>query len=430
MPEGKPASEWTHGWRLALPPPRDCQSGMPRSAGRSPISRRAWLGRLAQSSLACSLLGASASLRGAEGVTAPATATAEAPLPALKFPGPWRFHLPKASIILVSDQQLEDLTDPDREVDLSLSSTPNRTTLRKFCREQQAAGVRTVIVAFDEFWSQYRPGQGGKPRQFTPDTPGYLDRISRIGQVLRSHNLGMELSLLSPLELGPGYTQATGESGRWVHFREGWRDPRTGEYVVELWEQRRWTNNKGTIEPLRAGVRAFAFRERRLGGTRFYAVDPGDIVELTQAPEITAFDPADAKAHQRRSRFTVGAIFNTAGPRDRVLVVVSYTTPGTRLLQSQGACPFSRSWCPLSRKAGSLWTVYTPTKSTSRATGGILIIMMKASSRSAISPRRSRAGSPNCTGPNSPISNAGSSISASDSIPSFQVCNPTPSRST
>ncbi|MCC7377140.1 MAG: hypothetical protein IT581_20935 [Verrucomicrobiales bacterium] len=295
---------------------------MPTSPGRSSLSRRDWLGRMAQSSLACSLLGSSASLLGA----AEAIAPSPAPTPALKFTGPWRFHLPKASIILVSDQQLEDLTDPDREVDLSLSSTPNRTTLRKFCRDQQAAGVRTVIVAFDEFWSQYRPGQAGKPRQFMPDTQGYLDRISRIGQVLRAHNLGMELSLLSPLELGRGFTEATGESGRWVHYREGWRDPRTGEYVVEMWEQTRWTNNKGTIEPVRAGVRAFAFRERRVGGTRFYAVDPGDIVELNQAPEITAFDAEDPKAHQRRLRVH-GRGDLQAGPRDRVLVVVSYTTP-------------------------------------------------------------------------------------------------------
>ncbi|MBL9138954.1 MAG: hypothetical protein JNK85_24005 [Verrucomicrobiales bacterium] len=253
-------------------------------------------------------------------------APAPSPNPTLRFPGPWRFHLPKASIILVSDQQLEDLTDPDREVDLSLSATPNRTTLRKFCQSQKAAGVRTVIVAFDEFWSQYRPGQGGKPRQFTPDTGGYLERIARIGKVLRDHGLGLELSLLSPLELGPGYAQATGESGRWVHYREGWRDPRTGEYEVGLWEQRRWTNNKGTIEPVRLGVRVFAFRERRIGRTRFYAVEPSDILELKEPPEITAFDPEDPRSHQRRLRIRGRGDLN-AGLRDRVLVSVSYRTP-------------------------------------------------------------------------------------------------------
>lgn len=286
-------------------------------------SRRDWLKGAARASAACAVLGRAFPLRAAQEA---ASVPPNAPGQALGFAGPWRFHLPKASIILVSDQQLEDLTDPDREVDLSLSATPNRTTLRKFCQAQKAAGVRTVIVAFDEFWSQYRPGQGGKPREFTPDTDGYLSRIARIGKVLRDHGLGMELSLLSPLELGPGYTQATGESGRWVHYRETWRDPRTGEYEVGLWEQRRWTNNKGTIEPVRLGVRAFAFRERRVGRTRFYAVDPTDIVELQESPEITAFDPENPGAHQRRLRIR-GRGDAQAGPRDRVLVVVSYRTP-------------------------------------------------------------------------------------------------------
>ena len=42
----------------------------------------------------------------------------------IQFPAQWSFLLPKASIILVSDQQLDELTDPDKEIDLSLSSAP------------------------------------------------------------------------------------------------------------------------------------------------------------------------------------------------------------------------------------------------------------------------------------------------------------------
>lgn len=240
------------------------------------------------------------------------------------FPGPWQFQLPKGGIILVSDQQLEDLTDPDKEVDLSLSRTPNRTTLRKVCEQQQAAGARTLILAFDEFWSQYRPGQGGKPRQFTPDTEAYLDRISKISQTLKQYGLGLELSLLSPLEIGPGYARQTGESGRWVQFREGWRDPKTGRYSVSLWEQLRWTNNKGTIELQRTGVRAFAFREWRIGRTGFYAVPPAEIVELRQPPQI---EPAEASRTKSRRLTIRGSGDANVGPKDRVLVVVSYTVP-------------------------------------------------------------------------------------------------------
>ena len=208
--------------------------------------------------------------------------------------------MPKARIILVSDQQLEDLQDPDKEVDLSLSSTPNLTTLRKVCERAKAQGARTVILAFDEFWSQYRKGQGGKPRQLMPDTEDYIQRLAKISQTLKSYGLGLELSLLSPLEIGRGYQQKTGESGRWVQYREGYRDPATGRFTVSLWEQRRWTNNKGTIELKRTGVRVFAFREHRVGGTSFYAVDPADIVELKAAPEIEVDESAQPSTHARR----------------------------------------------------------------------------------------------------------------------------------
>ncbi len=209
-----------------------------------------------------------------------AAADAAPPDPVLKFPGPWGFALPKGGIILVSDSQLEDLQDPDKVVDLSLSGTPNPTTLRKICEQTKAGGGKTVILAFDEFWSQYRKGQGGKPRQLTPDTGAYVQRLARLSETLKTFGLGFELSLLSPLEIGPGYVSATGEAGRWVQYREGYRDPETGKYTVSLWEQRRWTNNKGTIELRRTGVRVFAFREQRVGGTAFYAVNPADIVEL------------------------------------------------------------------------------------------------------------------------------------------------------
>src|SRR5208337_2795683 len=105
----------------------------------------------------------------------------------LTFPGPWRFMIPKSAIILVSDQQLEDLQDPDKEVDLSVSSAPNATSLRKVCEQAKAQGARTVILAFEEFWSQYRKGQGGKPRRLLPDTDAYIQRLEKISQTLKQY---------------------------------------------------------------------------------------------------------------------------------------------------------------------------------------------------------------------------------------------------
>jgi len=255
---------------------------------------------------------------------------ANPPDPLLTFPGPWSFGLPKDWIILVSDQQLEELQDPDREVDLSLSAAPNRTTLRRVCERAKSRGARTVILAFDQFWAQYRPGQGNQPRRLMPDTDEYIQHIARISETLKAHGLGLELSLLSPLELGPGYLQRTGEQGRWVQYREGLRDPETGRYEVQLWEHRRWTNNKGSIEVRREGVRVFAFKEKRIGGTPYFAVAPGDIVELHAPPMVEEWTGARIEAGPSFAarRLTVrGQGDAPAGPRDRVLAVVSYRTP-------------------------------------------------------------------------------------------------------
>lgn len=282
------------------------------------LSRREFVSRLAQMGVAVS-----ASLPLVKAVAAESTGR---PDPVIRFPAQWSFLLPKGSIILVSDQQLDELTDPDKEIDLSLSSTPNKTTLRRICEQHKAAGTKTLIVAFDEFWSQYRAGQGGKPRVFTPDVPEYIERIKKISDFTGQFGIGLELSLLSPLELGRAYQQKTGESGRWVQYREGWRDPKSGEFTVQLWEQRQWTNNKGTINVVRTGVRVFAYRESRIGNTDFYAVDPKAIVELKSPPQISASQSASGNSPAHRLTLH-GSGETEVGNLDRVLVVVSYTTP-------------------------------------------------------------------------------------------------------
>lgn len=283
------------------------------------LSRREFVGRIVQAGL---VLSATGPVLGAS----PAAGLSATPSRLLQFPGPWAFQLPKSSIILVSDQQLETLQNPDAEIDLSLSATPNRTTLRQVCQQAKSAGARTIILAFDEFWSQYRPGQGGKPRALTPDLDTYIERIARISRVLQEFGLGLELSLLSPLEVGPGYARSMGESGRWVQYREGWRDPGTGRFEVALWEQRRWTNNKGTIELQRKDVRAFAFRERRVGSSFYYSVNPDDIIELKEPISAEPLGADNRDGRLRRLQVS-GRGDPNLGPLDRVLIVVSYATP-------------------------------------------------------------------------------------------------------
>jgi hypothetical protein len=296
-------------------------------------------------------MGVACSFVGSHGWRANVLAADSRSLPesVLKFPGPWQFQLPKGALILVSDQQLKDLADPDKEVDLSLTNTPNRTTLRQVCEQQRAVGARTIILAFDEFWSQYRAGQGASPRQLMPDTDAYIELVRRLSVTLRQYGLGLELSLLSPLEIGRGYMRKTGQGGRWVQYREGWRDPVTGNYTVSLWEHRRWTNNKGTIEVKRIGVRAFAFRENRIGRTPCYVVAPDQIIPLKEPIEV---EEANSKAEARLRRLTVRGRGDTAaGPLDRVLVVVAYETPEMDYFSPQ-ALPFLQSLVGRYHEAG------------------------------------------------------------------------------
>ena len=58
-----------------------------------------------------------------------------------------------------------------------------------------------------------------------PDTDEYISKVAAISRFAAGYGLGLELSLLTPLELGKGYTARTGESGVWMHYREGLRDP-------------------------------------------------------------------------------------------------------------------------------------------------------------------------------------------------------------
>lgn len=241
----------------------------------------------------------------------------------VSFPGPWAFELGKSCIILVSDQELEALADPDRVLNLSLSFDKSEASLRQVCERAQAAGQRTLIIAFDHFFSQYRPGQD-KPRTLTPDMDEYVRRIGVISKFAQGYGLGLELSLLSPLEIGPAYTKATGESGTWMQYRKGLRDPSTGAFSVEMWEQRAWANNKGVIYPEQTKVRVFAFRERAVGGTPFRAVAPASIREVSDGVQIARF--ADAGRSQRRVR-VFGEGHTDVGPLDRVMVVLQYRTP-------------------------------------------------------------------------------------------------------
>ena len=189
------------------------------------------------------------------------------------------FQLNAQSVILTSDQQLEGLTNPDQQLDLSLGYNKYVRSLRQICEEGKSRGSHELIVAFDEFFRQYRNDTGAE-RKLTPDMDEYVDKIKIVSDFAGKYDLGLCLSLLSPLELGQAYKKQTGNSGRWLAYKVGFRDPKTGKFNIPIWQQLYWTNNKGKSPVRLTNVKAYAFKES--GGHHPYrVVKPEDIVLLT-----------------------------------------------------------------------------------------------------------------------------------------------------
>lgn len=244
------------------------------------------------------------------------------------YPGAYGFEIGKSAIILVSDTELEMLAAPDRKLNLTLTFEKQEMSLREVCETAKRAGHRTLIIAFDHFFSQYRPGQAG-PRRYTPDTDEYIARIAPIAKFAQGYGLGLELSVLSPLEIGPGYRAKTGETGMWMQYRKGLRDPQTGAFSVQMWRHKRWANNKGVVELEDAGVRVFAFREQPIGGTPYRVVNPDSIVEISDVAKVGVLPGVQARAGDftaERVRIT-GTGRTDIGDLNRVLVVQMYRAP-------------------------------------------------------------------------------------------------------
>jgi hypothetical protein len=189
------------------------------------------------------------------------------------------FSAHAGSIILTSDQQLEDLMDPDRRIDISTGFNHVEMSLREICEQSRKRGDRTLTIAFDEFFRQYRP-QAGTQRLLTPDQDEYVKKIKFISDFAGKYGMGLQLSLLSPLELGPAYRNQTGETGQWVAYKVGRRNASDGSFSLDIWEQIYWTNNKGKVKVSLKEVKAYAFKQRPLGNSLRIAVNPDDIHEI------------------------------------------------------------------------------------------------------------------------------------------------------
>jgi hypothetical protein len=226
------------------------------------------------------------------------------------------------SIILTSDQQLSDLTTPDQKIDMSLGYNKTVQSLREVCENGQRWGSKEIIVAFDEFFRQYRGGTGAE-RKLTPDMDEYVDKIKMVSDFAKNYDLGLCLSLLSPLELGVAYKKQTGYAGRWLAYKVGLRDAKTGKFHIPVWHQLYWTNNKGKSPVLLTGVKAYAFRESGSRNSPFRVVNPDDIIQLNHV-KYEASDTLKLDIEMRLIQ-----VYSDAPELpgyDRVMVMLEYET--------------------------------------------------------------------------------------------------------
>ena len=259
----------------------------------------------------------------------------------LTYPDQWQFEKRASYIILTSDQQLMDLQDPDKKIELTLRTNPRWGSLREICEEAQARGAYKVKIAFDNFFNQYRQ-KGNPERNLTPDDEQFIAYIKNISDFMAGYDLGIELSLLSPLEIGKAYMKSTGESGRWVQYLTDMRDPESGAFSIIAWEQLAWSNNKGKVRPERTGIRAFAFRTSGNNSGPYRVVKPEDIKEITAEIRVETFPgtslPESGSYEARRMRIYSEGKDELKG-YDRIFVLVSYDVPEMDYF-SPGALPF------------------------------------------------------------------------------------------
>ena len=228
--------------------------------------------------------------------------------------------------ILTNDQQLRTLANsPETEIDNTTGFSKSTLSLRQAAEQAKSRHSDYITVAFDEFFRQYRNDQNTE-RKLTPDMDEYVGCIAKISDYLKKNSgAGLQLSLLSPLELGQAYRNQTGNTGKWIAFKTGMRNAQNGKFSLQMWQQLAWTNNKGVTPVKLSGVRAYAFKGKRVSLTKT-AVTPDDIVKLNNVKweVIDSIGSNYGTIPQRRLR--IHGEDNAYKGYENVLVLLEYET--------------------------------------------------------------------------------------------------------
>lgn len=236
-------------------------------------------------------------------------------------------HESRAQVfILTNDQQLRDLANsPEKEIDNTTGINKSKMSLKQAVEQAKSWHSDQIVIAFDEFFRQYRDDKNTE-RKLTPDMDEYVNCIAKISNyTTKNAGAGLQLSLLSPLELGQAYRNQTGNTGKWAAFKVGMRNAQTGKFSIQMWQQTLWTNNKGATPVKLGAVKVYAFKGKQVGKTKI-AVNPDDIRELKNV-EYEVLDtagPENGTIPQQRLRI-YGEEDGLKG-YDNVLVILEYET--------------------------------------------------------------------------------------------------------
>lgn len=203
-------------------------------------------------------------------------------------------HESRAQVfILTNDQQLRDLANsPEKEIDNTTGINKSKMSLKQAVEQAKSWHSDQIVIAFDEFFRQYRDDKNTE-RKLTPDMDEYVDCIAKISNyTTKNAGAGLQLSLLSPLELGQAYRNQTGNTGKWAAFKVGMRNAQTGKFSIQMWQQTLWTNNKGATPVKLGAVKAYAFKGKQVDKTKI-AVNPDDIRELKNVEYVLGEKPED-----------------------------------------------------------------------------------------------------------------------------------------
>jgi len=201
----------------------------------------------------------------------------------LTYPGPWRFQWAQRGgrTAFTTDEEFEQYV---------ADGIQGRGRFMQSLEALRASGGDTMRIFFDYFYRQKTPGREDAPRRYLPDSDAYIGKIAALSRIAQKYGVGFSLSFLSPLEIGHGYTAKTGETGVWLQYRKGLRDPKTGAFSVQMWRQSQWSNNKGVFQIKPGRVRVFAFQDEPIPGTVYRVVDPASIVELKDCLHAEVYD--------------------------------------------------------------------------------------------------------------------------------------------